>query len=102
MFQTILQGGVCVGEGDLHHGFAVQIAIGIFDLSDEICQPVLLRCRRIKPDAIPLNELASVNRLRADILHCLNVHHILSTSCFVVIFRTKGYGRASFEGHSAT
>lgn len=64
---------------------------------NELPQPVLSRCRRIKPDAASLNECATVNRFRADAFHCFNAHHILSTSCFVKIFRTKGYGRASCE-----
>ena len=84
-------------EADLHHSFPVQITVGISDLLDELPQPVLARCRRIKPDAASLNECASVNRFRADAFHCFNAHHILSTSCFVEIFRTKGYGRASCE-----
>lgn len=97
VFQTIFHCRVRLGEADLHHCFPVQITIGISDLLDELPQPVLSRCRRIKPDAASLNECATVNRFRADVFHCFNAHHILSTSCFVKIFRTKGYGRASCE-----
>ena len=50
MFQTVLQGGVCLREADLHDGLPVQIAIRVSDLSDKIPQPVILRSRRLKPD----------------------------------------------------
>ena len=97
VFQTIFHCRVRLGEADLHHCLPVQITIRISDLLDELPQPVLSRCRRIKPDAASLNKCASVNRFRADIFHCFYAHHILSTSCFVKMFRTKGYGRASCE-----
>ena len=73
VFQTIFHCRVRRGEADLHHSFRVQITIGISDLLDELPQPVLARCRRIKPDAASLNECASVNRFRADAFHCTSM-----------------------------
>ena len=55
VFQTIFHCRVRLGEADLHHCFPVRITIGISDLLDELPQPVLSRCRRIKPDAASLN-----------------------------------------------
>ena len=80
MFQTVLHSRVCVGEGDLHHRFPIQIAVRIFNLPDEITQPILPRCIRVEPDAAALNEHASVNILRVNRFHCLNAHHKLNTS----------------------
>ena len=58
VFQTIFHCRIRLGEADLHHSFSVQITIGISDLLNELPQPVLSRCRRIKPDAASLNECA--------------------------------------------
>ena len=93
LIAAVEQYDMCIRDSS----FPVQITVGSSDLLDELPQPVLSRCRRIKPDAASLNECATVNRFRADVFHCFNAHHILSTSCFVELFRTKGYGRASCE-----
>ena len=80
MFQTVLQGGVCLREANLHNGLSVQITIWIFDLLDEIPQPVVLRSRRPKPDAVPLDKGTAVNRPRIDASHGFYTHHIANTS----------------------
>jgi len=80
MFQTVLQGGVCLREADLHDGLPVQIAIRVSDLSDKTPQPVILRSRRLKPDAVPLDKGTAVNRLRVDASHGFYAHHITNTS----------------------
>ena len=80
MFQTVLQGGVCLREADLHDGLPVQIAIRVSDLSDKIPQPVILRSRRLKPDAVPLDKGTAVNRFQIDAFHGFCTHHIANTS----------------------
>ena len=80
MFQTVLQGGVCLREADLHDGLPVQITIWIFDLLNEIPQPFILRISRLKPDAVPLDKGTAVNRLRVDASHGFYAHHITNTS----------------------
>jgi hypothetical protein len=80
MFQTVLQGGVCLREANLHDGLPVQIAIRVSDLSDKIPQPVILRSRRLKPDAVPLDKGTAVNRLRVDASQGFYAHHITNTS----------------------
>ena len=78
-------------DGTINAGYAVWreliAELIAFELDDN-CDVVPLRRKK---------ECASVNRFRADAFHCFNAHHILSTSCFVELFRTKGYGRASCE-----
>ena len=80
MFQTVLQGGVCLREADLHDSLPVQIALLVADLADNILLPFILRSRWLKPDAVPLDMCSAVNRLRVDASHGFYAHHITNTS----------------------
>ena len=61
MRDTVLKRGLRIAESYLNNGFAVEIAVRIFDLPHIIPQTVLMWKIGIEPDAASVNKRIAVN-----------------------------------------